>query len=67
MRISTFVSALRGTFVGATMSSRSPGRFWFPPSYSGQGSSYVRWTTSLPILYIRNIMPDDMASLCWST
>src|SRR5829696_5771945 len=30
------------------------------PSYSGQGSSYVHWTTSLPSLYIRNIIPDDM-------
>jgi len=27
------------------------------PSYSGQGSSYVHWTTSLPSLYIRNIIP----------
>jgi hypothetical protein len=33
------------------------------PSYSCQGSSYVRWTTSLLSLYIRNIMPDDMRIL----
>ena len=34
--------ALRGTSGGATMTYRSPGRFWFPPSSSDQGSSYVQ-------------------------
>ena len=30
------------------------------PILPDQGSSYVHWTTSLPSLYIRNIIPDDM-------
>jgi hypothetical protein len=41
------------------MTYRSPGRVWFPHP-PGQGFSYVHWTTSLPNLYIRNIIPDDM-------
>jgi hypothetical protein len=36
--------ALRGTSGGATMTYRSPGRFYVVLSYSGQGSSYVHWT-----------------------
>jgi hypothetical protein len=31
------------------------------PILPDQGSSYVHWTTSLPRLYIRNIIPDDVS------
>jgi hypothetical protein len=38
------VCALRGASGGATMTYRSPGRFYVVLSYSDQGSSYVHWT-----------------------
>jgi hypothetical protein len=31
------------------------------PILPDQGSSYVHWATSLPSLYIRNIIPDDVS------
>ena len=58
--------ALRGTSGGATMTYRSPGRFrFFHPPPARVLLMYTR-ATSLHKLYIRNIIPGDMASPIWS-
>src|SRR5829696_4257291 len=52
---------LHGASGGATMTHRSPGRFWFPPHPPARVLLMYTRTTSLPSLYIRNIIPDDMS------
>jgi hypothetical protein len=42
------------------MTDRNPGRFWFPPHPPARVLLMYTRATSLPNLYIRNIIPDDM-------